>query len=597
MVDHRLNSRIREDKLLGITNIPYIYIYEHYRIYGLPWDSVWTWLITMVAIDFCYYWVHRASHEVGFLWSAHQVHHSSEDYVLTTALRQSVFQEFGATILGLSTIFLTFQDIIWFITERIDTVLIKNYAGFLIIWDRMFGTFEDLRTDEEIVYGLVDHPQFFNPIKHQLYYYKLLWNKAATMDNWKDKIYCFVKGPGWFPGTSWTGDLSCLPEIPKREKYNPSTSFIFSRVESSLSQSVFFGIISLLMVSLTNFGFICDKHPKAWIYEALRCLLFLIGYNVFGGRNDEGVLSFYPIPRILVNALFIISLISSVFKHFYRTNPTKALLKGNNSPIVKYGIIQFFDGIPWRRPSNYRNQGPGVSGGEKEERLITELTMVRYKKRYFLVQFTPISSNAFPEQKFTLNQILRDKINELFGDYGLGAASCNGGLRTLQWTPDIGIGIFQKELKLYHAYFTRCIKPLELNYVVTLFPEASFWWFKCEENVEDYDFLKEEIGFRVADRILDIKRKMNTLVDIGADVQFEKILFDEDGGKNFLFDDESILCHYKFSESSLDGVFLGSMFGGDTLYEMRSSLQLAEMEREGGFGVHVSPFIDNIRSW
>ncbi|XP_040566798.1 uncharacterized protein Pop5 [Lepeophtheirus salmonis] len=69
--------------------------------------------------------------------------------------------------------------------------------------------------------------------------------------------------------------------------------------------------------------------------------------------------------------------------------------------------------------------------------------MVRYKKRYFLVQFTPISSNAFPEQKFTLNQILRDKINELFGDYGLGAASCNGGLRTLQWTPDIGIGIFQ----------------------------------------------------------------------------------------------------------------------------------------------------------
>ncbi|XP_040565958.1 alkylglycerol monooxygenase [Lepeophtheirus salmonis] len=368
-ITHGSYLLIRNAIIKGITNIPYIYIYEHYRIYGLPWDSVWTWLITMVAIDFCYYWVHRASHEVGFLWSAHQVHHSSEDYVLTTALRQSVFQEFGATVFYLPMAFfippshklvhdqfnLLYQ--FWIHTELIKDLgplnyifniprhhmvhhganrycIDKNYAGFLIIWDRMFGTFEDLRTDEEIVYGLVDHPQFFNPIKHQLYYYKLLWNKAATMDNWKDKIYCFVKGPGWFPGTSWTGDLSCLPEIPKREKYNPSTSFstkfyifthfnvalyvleVFSRVESSLSQSVFFGIISLLMVSLTNFGFICDKHPKAWIYEALRCLLFLIGYNVFGGRNDEGVLSFYPIPRILVNALFIISLISSVFKHF-----------------------------------------------------------------------------------------------------------------------------------------------------------------------------------------------------------------------------------------------------------------------------------------
>eukprot|EP00096_Caligus_rogercresseyi_P005679 TRINITY_DN21651_c0_g1_i1.p1 TRINITY_DN21651_c0_g1~~TRINITY_DN21651_c0_g1_i1.p1 ORF type:complete len:239 (-),score=49.34 TRINITY_DN21651_c0_g1_i1:79-795(-) len=162
--------------------------------------------------------------------------------------------------------------------------------------------------------------------------------------------------------------------------------------------------------------------------------------------------------------------------------------------------------------------------------------------------------------------------------------------------------------------------------------------------VEDHDFLKEEIGFRVADRILDIKRKMNTLVDIGSgrgfvprhitthsfdkviatemsptyleqmtppedeDVAFEKVLLDEDGSR-LPFEDESICAvstslslHWVndlpglFSEINRvlkkDGVFLGSMFGGDTLYEMRSSLQLAEMERKGGFGVHVSPFID-----
>nr|ACO14825.1 Transmembrane protein 195 [Caligus clemensi] len=361
---HGVFLLIRNILIKSLTNLPYFYIYEHYKIYALPWDSVWTWLIAMVAIDFCYYWVHRAAHEIGFLWSAHQVHHSSEDYVLSTALRQSVFQEFGAFAFYLPMAFfippshklvhdqfnLLYQ--FWIHTELIQDLgplnyifnlprhhmvhhganrycLDKNYGGFLIIWDQLFGTFEDLRSDEEIVYGLVDHPQFFDPIKHQLFYYKLLWDKAASMDTWKDSFFAFIKGPGWFPGTPWTGDMSCVPEVPNRKKYDPQISFgskvyifthfnvtiyileAFSRVDQSLSQSTFTGIIFLLIASLTSFGYICDKKPNAWILEALRCLLFLTGYNVFGGRNDEGVLSFCPIPRILVNALFIISIATS----------------------------------------------------------------------------------------------------------------------------------------------------------------------------------------------------------------------------------------------------------------------------------------------
>ena len=76
----------------------------------------------------------------------------------------------------------------------------KNYGGWLCVWDRLFGTFQEEKQDEDIVYGLVDQPQFFNVIRHQLFYFPLLANKTSsgvtkTVDHVKKWIY----GPGWFP--------------------------------------------------------------------------------------------------------------------------------------------------------------------------------------------------------------------------------------------------------------------------------------------------------------------------------------------------------------------------------------------------------------
>lgn len=164
-------------------------------------------------------------------------------------------------------------------------------------------------------------------------------------------------------------------------------------------------------------------------------------------------------------------------------------------------------------------------------------------------------------------------------------------------------------------------------------------------DVEKYDFLKEEFGYRLADRVLDISREMSTCVDIGCgrgyvtrhltghsiknlkclemsetmleqcqlppkeeNVQCEKIVFNEDNQK-LPFDNESVdivtsslALHWVNNLPGLfkevmrilrkDGVFIGSMFGGDTLFELRGSLQLAELEREGGLGSHISPFVD-----
>ena len=70
----------------------YSWVHHHYRLVDLAWDSVITWVLAAVLVDLGYYWFHRASHEVALLWSVHQVHHSSEEFNLTTAFRQPVFQ-------------------------------------------------------------------------------------------------------------------------------------------------------------------------------------------------------------------------------------------------------------------------------------------------------------------------------------------------------------------------------------------------------------------------------------------------------------------------------------------------------------------------
>jgi len=319
---------IMEAFVSGLVFSAYLYIYTNHCIYPLPWDSSITWVLAALSIDFCYYWVHRAAHEVNILWAAHQVHHSSEDYNLTTALRQSAFQTFGAWPFYLPMAFfippthaivhkelnLLYQ--FWIHTEVVRNIgpleyilntashhrvhhganrycLDKNYAGVLIIWDRMFGTFESER-DSDIVYGLVDQPQFWNPVKHQLFYYGKVVEKARSMDNWTDFFFAFVKGPGWFPGTERLGDISFVAENPVREKYDTSvhpclhlytiTHFLFSFIAVdtvvksvqvlSPGASLCLGVYCLWC--LTSIGLLYDSVWYSWPGEAIRCSVSLL---------------------------------------------------------------------------------------------------------------------------------------------------------------------------------------------------------------------------------------------------------------------------------------------------------------------------------
>ncbi|GHB00796.1 fatty acid hydroxylase [Algimonas arctica] len=190
------------DLLFGFISLGVLLILWPYRLLDLG-VSVPVILLAIVAQDFVYYWKHRASHRIRWFWSAHVVHHSSEHYNLSTALRQPWNSNFtGYVLMSAPLILLGFHPLLivfvgainllyqyWIHTEAIrkmprwfefifntpshhrvhhsthPTHLDMNYAGIFIVWDRMFGTFIEERDEEAMVYGLVKNVDTYNPVK------------------------------------------------------------------------------------------------------------------------------------------------------------------------------------------------------------------------------------------------------------------------------------------------------------------------------------------------------------------------------------------------------------------------------------------------
>ena len=207
----------------------FLWIYQ-FRLFEIP-NTWWMWGLLLLADDVTFYWYHRLAHQIRFFWAAHVQHHSSEHMNFSVALRQSWGEPFIKFLFYIWLPFIGFNPVYILIMQAISLVyqffphtklvgklgpiewifntpshhrvhhatqvqyLDKNHAGILIIWDRMFGTFQ--KEIEVPTYGITVNINSFNPLKIASHEYISLWQDMRRSKKLSDKIKYLINPPGW----------------------------------------------------------------------------------------------------------------------------------------------------------------------------------------------------------------------------------------------------------------------------------------------------------------------------------------------------------------------------------------------------------------
>ena len=309
------------------------FVLQHLALIDMPlsWfdaspSGIALWIAAALLWDFCYYWLHRFSHEISVLWAAHAVHHQSEDYNLSTALRQTSTGFIFGWIFYLPIFLLGFPlevaitvnavNLIyqfWVHTQHVrrlgilDYILVtpsnhrvhhaqneryidKNYGGIFILWDRLFGTFEDEREDEPVVFGVRKPLANWNPFWANLQVYDYLLFDAVRAKSWKDKLGIWFRRTGWRPADVEARYPKERADLSTFEKFDPAVpaglrryvlgQFLAS-VPAMLGISVLFATQGaaavlapcvLLWVHLYSLGLLNEGRSGAMRFEVLRLL-------------------------------------------------------------------------------------------------------------------------------------------------------------------------------------------------------------------------------------------------------------------------------------------------------------------------------------
>lgn len=322
---------------LSITIISYNWMVNHLAIIHV--QSSWLWyVIAFFALDLTGYLVHRIDHEYNIFWNAHIIHHSSEEYNLACALRQSVSTFFRlftifllpAALLGVPTqiiavvaplhLFAQF----WYHTRHINKMgflekiivtpshhrvhhainkeyLDKNYGQIFIFWDKWFGTFQEELPNIPAVYGITRPAQTWNPIKINFMHLGLLIQDAWRTKNWKDRFRIWFMPTGWRPSdVAEKYPVFKIEDVYHFEKYDTKNTTLFN-IWVWIQLLVLFAFVSHFFGHIAEIGnpgmfiyggFIflfvyayteqMDKSSSFWIWEILKsssgfCIIFLSG--------------------------------------------------------------------------------------------------------------------------------------------------------------------------------------------------------------------------------------------------------------------------------------------------------------------------------
>ena len=282
----------------------YVWIYNNFRVFKNIPNEWYTWILLFIGVDFFYYWFHRLSHEVSVLWGTHVVHHQSEEYNLSVALRQSATQTFGSfwfylplAFIGFSpTLFATIAAIqtlyqFWIHTRLIDKMpawfeyffntpshhrvhhgvnpkyIDKNHGGTLIIFDRMFSTFQ--QEEEEVHYGVTSQLKSWNIAVANFDYYGWILQQLSKVKNAKDFFLVLLRKPGWRP--AYLGGAIVPKEIDtQRQLYDAQSN------RNVHIYIVFQFALLLAFASFFLFGVGDAEHPKFNTLQKYIATFFII---------------------------------------------------------------------------------------------------------------------------------------------------------------------------------------------------------------------------------------------------------------------------------------------------------------------------------
>ena len=361
-------TNVTKDVLgLSVAVISYGWFLKSFAIIHIE-EGILVYVIAFLAMDFSGYCIHRIQHSVNIFWNAHAIHHSSEEFNLACALRQSassffkifVFFLIPAAILGVPSqvisvvaplhLFIQF----WYHTRHIGKMgfleniivtpshhrvhhainpeyLDKNYAQVFIFWDKLFGTFQEEKKDIVPIYGITRPAATWNPIKINFQHLFLLVSDAFRTKSWVDKFRVWFMPTGWRPSdVEEKYPVNKINDVYNFEKYNPKSSlglktwsfiqmlfllFFVSYLFGNISQIgvpgiLYYGLfIFLFIYSLTD---LMDRSSTAFVWEGMKTIL---GFCFFYMRDEwlgEKIVS--PLLFSFVGGYLIISLLISI--HF-----------------------------------------------------------------------------------------------------------------------------------------------------------------------------------------------------------------------------------------------------------------------------------------
>jgi len=337
--------------IIGLGGYVFYLIETNNSLWRMDANSPLVWVFAFIVYDFFYYWFHRMSHERQIFWASHVAHHQSEDYNLSTALRQTGTGAFITWIFFIpvfligvpSYVFVSVASInliyqFWVHSEHIpklgwyekffvtasnhrvhhaqnENYIDKNYGGVFIIWDRMFGTYKEEDISEAPIYGIRGKIDTFNPIWANLHIYVNMLQDIWSAKKWKEKLFVPFARTGWRP--------SSLPNSIRKDDFDPVTFKKYNpQVPTKIKAYSFFQFFALSYVGFALLENGNLNYQQLWVTISMMAFTMYCTSLWLDGKEGVGmeitrlalclVLSFYTYSNMNLNLIAISLLIYSV---------------------------------------------------------------------------------------------------------------------------------------------------------------------------------------------------------------------------------------------------------------------------------------------